>query len=122
MRKLKRRKNKISQYHSGILRATRYIRCVFAGTSLVPHVWATNPHLNAMEQEFALEDSAHEASSHQLVEPLTPDALEELSGTAPNLADSWAASHSVHARVHAEIRIIIHLKVPYYPGESSQAF
>jgi hypothetical protein len=103
--KLKRRLGKVCQYVSGITHLVQKAKRLFP----IPHRWVTDTFPCTGEGEFDLCNNAFVAVSRGLNLPfLSPDILNKLNKSFPLILDNWTRQQSVHAHVHAEIRIILH--------------
>jgi hypothetical protein len=107
--RLKRRLYKVCQYVSGIQylieEAKRFLP--------IPHRWVTDTFTGTGEGVFDLCDNAHDAVSRGLKQPsLSPEIINRLDMYFPHIQSNWVAHQTVHACVHAELRILLHLSLP----------
>jgi len=78
--------------------------------------WVTERFTDTGEGVFNLCCDAHDAISRGLDQPsLSPAIVAKLDEHFPCLQSNWEKNKTVHACIHAEIRIILHLSQPF-PG------
>jgi hypothetical protein len=79
----------------------------------IPHRWVTDTFSGTGEGVFALSDNAYDVVSRELKEtPLLSSTVNILDSRFPYMQSNWAARQTVQPRVHAELRIILHLGPP----------
>jgi hypothetical protein len=107
--KLKRRLSKVCQYVSGVSNLILKAKRLFP----IPHRWVTDTFVGTGEGTFDLCDSVHDAISRELDQPCSSTTImDKLDKHFPSILDNWAKQQTVHACVHAELRIILHLGLP----------
>jgi hypothetical protein len=124
--KLKRRLNKVCQYVGGITQLIEQAKQIFSGHVQISHYWVTNTFTGTGESQFYLCANVYEAVSRGLGNPPLPNrAMGELQAKLkelfPSMVNHWQGQGKFHARVHAELRIILHLQVgqPLVTGSPS---
>ena len=106
--KLKRRLGKVCQYLTSITYLIPKAKRMFP----IPHRWVMDTFPGTGEGDFDLCDNAYDAVSRGLDQlSLSPDTLDKLDKHFPFIVSNWAKHKTVHACVHAEIRIILHLGI-----------
>lgn len=82
--------------------------------------WVTDSFPGTGEGDFDLCNNAYDAMSRRVLDQpsLSPDILDKLDKRFPFMLSNWARQQTVHASVHAEIRIILHLG-PLSPDDRS---
>ncbi|KAI5999780.1 hypothetical protein F5J12DRAFT_784558 [Pisolithus orientalis] len=115
---LKRRLAKVCQYYDGIADLITYTRRYFPQG--IAHRWV-DPIRDTGETTVNLEGNYLGAIERALggVSPST-DTLTTLRRKFPNMGGSWSASRSITTRLHAEIRILLHLSKPFDALDHSQ--
>jgi hypothetical protein len=115
--KLKRRLYKVCQYYGGITDLIRPAKRFFP----IPHRWVADTFTGTGEGVFNLCDNAHDAVSRGLNQAsLSPEIVDRLESSFPDIQSNWAKHQTVHTCIHAELRIIIHLGPPI-PSTTPQA-
>jgi len=104
--RLKRRLDKICQYSTGAKRLVKKTTVLPPN----PH-WVMENFAGTGESEFNLCESAYDAASHGLGGPLSAETESELHQFFPDMIDHWK-NRRIHARLHAELRIILYLGRP----------
>jgi hypothetical protein len=113
--RLKRRLYKICQYVTGITNLIEQAKRLFP----IPHHWVTDDFGATGEGVFDLCDDVHDAVSRGLNRLfLSPEIIDKLDRHFPHLRSNWAMHQTVHACVHAELRIILHLGLSSPSGPS----
>ena len=113
--KLKRRLGKVCQYLSGITHLIQRAKRLFP----IAHRWVMDTFPGTGEGDFDLCNNAYDAVLRGLDQPsLSPDVVDKLDKRFPFILSNWERQQTVHARVHAEIRIILRLG-PLSPDELS---
>jgi hypothetical protein len=113
--KLKRCLGKVCLYVRGIAHLIRNAKRLFP----IPHRWVMDTFPGAGEGDFDLCNNAYDAVSRALEEAsLSPDILDKLYDHFPSILSNWGRQQTVHALVHAEVRIILHLG-PLSPDDLS---
>jgi len=103
--RLKRQMRKVGQYISGI---SHFIRA--AKRLPISHRWVTDIFPDTEEGVFDLCDSPHDAVARGLEEPyLSPEIVDTLQKHYRLMLSNWERQRTVHARLHAELRIILYL-------------
>ncbi|KAF5374108.1 hypothetical protein D9615_008811 [Tricholomella constricta] len=103
--KLKRRLGKVCQYVSGVSHLIQKAKRLFP----IPHRWVTDTFTGTGEGVFDLCDSAYDAVANGLKQSsLSPETLNKLDRHFPSILGNWGKNQTVHACIHAELRIILH--------------
>ncbi|KAG6848918.1 hypothetical protein H0H93_012823 [Arthromyces matolae] len=106
--KFKRRVDKIGQYVSGISVLLQKAKRL----APISYRWVMDDFSGSGEGTFTLCDDPHDAVSRAMRKPLLPFMVAKLDENFPSLRDNWARQQEVHACLHAELRIILHLGPP----------
>ena len=104
--RLKQRLGKVCQYVSGISHLIRSAKRIFP----ISHHWVTDTFVGTGEGVFNLCDNPYDAVSRRLNQSsLSPEIVDKLSKHFPYILSNWNKQQIVHACIHAELRIILHL-------------
>ena len=104
--KLKRRLDKICQYMSGITHLIRKAKRLLP----ISHHWVMDAFTGTGEGVYNLCDSPHDVVARGLRQPsLSRECVDKLHERFPFILNGWGRRQTVHAYVHAELRIIFHL-------------
>ncbi len=107
--KLKRRLGKVCQYVSGISNLIQRAKRILP----IAYRWVTDTFPGTGEGVFGLCDSPYSAVARGLNTPsLSQNAVDKLHERFPSIFSNWERRQTVHALVHAELRIILHLGPP----------
>ena len=113
--KLKRRLDKVCQYIIGVSHLIQKAKRLFP----IPHRWVTDTFTGTGESIFNLCDNAYDAVMRGLNQSsLPPVVVDKLDKHFPSILSNWERQKTVHACIHAELRIILHLQVGLPPLRS----
>ena len=102
--KLKRQLGKVCQYMLDISHLIKKAKRLLP----IPHRWVTDAFADTGEGVYELCDSPHDAVARGLGRPLSPENVDKLHERFPNILSNWKKRKTVHACIHAELRIILH--------------
>ncbi|KIM42343.1 hypothetical protein M413DRAFT_27128 [Hebeloma cylindrosporum] len=107
--KFKRRLGKICQYMVGITDLIEKAKRLFP----IPHRWVTEAFAGSGENVFNICENPHDAVSRGLDLPALPPAIvDKLDAQFPSVRGNWERQQTMHASIHPELRIILHLGPP----------
>ena len=107
--KLKRRLGKVCQYVSGVTDLIQKAKRLFP----IPHRWVMDTFTGTGESVFNLCDNVEDAVLRALDVPfLSQQVLIKLDNNFPSISGNWQNQQTIHSRIHAELRIILHLGLP----------
>ncbi|KAL6307062.1 hypothetical protein BKA93DRAFT_770352 [Sparassis latifolia] len=107
--KLKRRLAKVCQYYGGVTKLIRNAKRYFPDGH-IPYRWISDRFVGSGEGQLELCDDYLDAVQRAFGYPLSPQTVNALEQRFPDMRSNWARRRTVDTCVHAELRIVLHLR------------
>ncbi|KAI0340013.1 hypothetical protein BDW22DRAFT_431129 [Trametopsis cervina] len=108
LERLRRRLKKVEQYSMGVNGLILRFQRISSSGAGVAHRWITSAFVGAAEGVITLDDDVYAVIQGALSHELSPDDVSKLDQRFPSLVASWTQHTTVHASLHAEVRILLH--------------